>query len=69
MKLFSIKTILGVAAIGGAAMYVRKQGGLQKAYDNLMGKKDELLGKMQDADGASSKQSRKAAEPVDATTY
>jgi hypothetical protein len=69
MKLFSIKTMLGMAAIGGAAMYVRKQGGLQKTFDNLMGKKDELLAKSGlDEVLPSSKRSRNTMEPVEAKT-
>ena len=68
MKLFSIKTMLGMAAIGGAVVYVRKQGGLQKAFDNLMGKKDELLAKTGLDEALPSKRSRSTVEPVEAKT-
>ena len=68
MKLFSIKTMLGMAAIGGAVMYVRKQGGLQKTFDNLMGKKDELLAKTGLDEALPSKRSRSNVEPVEAKT-
>jgi hypothetical protein len=69
MKLFSIKTMLGMAAIGGTVMYVRKQGGLQKAFDNLMGTKDELLAKAGLDDSMPSKRSSRASvEPIDAKT-
>jgi hypothetical protein len=66
MKLFSIKTMLGMAAVGGAIMYVRQQGGLQKAFDNLMGKKDELLASI-DVKPASTR-SQSGSEPLEAKT-
>ena len=67
MKLFSIKTMLGMAAIGGAVVYVRKQGGLQKAFDNLMAKKDELLD-ANDVKLESSKRQHSSSTPVEAKT-
>ena len=37
------RTILGLAAIGGAYAYARKHGGFKNAFDHLMQKKDELV--------------------------
>ena len=37
------RTILGLAAIGGAYAYARKHGGFKPAFDHLMKKKDELV--------------------------
>lgn len=67
MKIFSLKTILGVAAIGGAAMYVRKQGGLRTTYDKLLAKKDELLAAREDEPKAGPR-SRAATAPAEAST-
>lgn len=45
MKLFSLKGMLGLAAIGGAIAYTRKHGGVKNAYQDLLAKKDQLLAK------------------------
>jgi hypothetical protein len=37
------RSILGIAAIGGAYAYARKHGGFKNAFDHLMAKKDELV--------------------------
>lgn len=43
MKIFSIKNLLGIAAIGGVVAYARKQGGFKKAFESLIAKKEEVL--------------------------
>lgn len=49
MKVLSFKNLIGAAAIGGIAYYVKQQGGLRSAWENLAGKansaKDDLIGK------------------------
>ena len=61
MKIFSIKSVIGLAAIGGVAAYVRKQGGFRNAFDKLLAKKDELLAKK---DELLAKPLSNQAEPV-----
>jgi hypothetical protein len=46
MKLFNVRNLLGLAAIGGAYAYARKHGGVKKTFDHLMQKRDELMQKM-----------------------
>lgn len=43
MKIFSMRNIIGLAAIGGIYAFVRHQGGLQAAYNTLVSKKDAVL--------------------------
>jgi hypothetical protein len=43
----SFKTMVGLAAIGGAVAYARKHGGAKQAFNHLMAKKDELVKKAQ----------------------
>ena len=43
MKIFTIKRVLGLAAIGGAVAYAQKHGGFKNAFKGLVAKKDELL--------------------------
>ncbi len=38
MKIFSLRNILGVAAIYGVAQYAKKQGGFRPAFENVMDK-------------------------------
>lgn len=38
MKIFSIKTLLGVGAIYGISQYAKKHGGLRNAFDGLLDK-------------------------------
>jgi hypothetical protein len=38
MKIFSLRNILGVAAIYGVTQYAKKQGGFRPALDNAMDK-------------------------------
>ncbi len=45
MKMFSLKNLIGLAAVGGAVAYARKHGGVKNAMTELMSKKDELLSK------------------------
>lgn len=62
MKIFSIRNLLGVAAIYGASQYAKKHGGFRPAFDGLLAKvkdaanlkKDELIGR---SHGASVEQS------------
>ncbi len=57
MKLFSIRNLLGVAAIYGATQYAKKNGGFRPAFEGLLAKvkeatnmkKDELIGRAHDA--------------------
>ncbi len=46
MKIFSIKRMIGLAAVGGAVAYARKNGGFKNVFNQLMTKKDELLAKV-----------------------
>lgn len=51
MKIFGLRNLVGLAAIGGAAYYVKKQGGLKNAIEQLMKKRDEVvdfIGKQRD---------------------
>ena len=59
MKIFSIKNVLGLVAIGGVVAYVRKHGGFKKAFQGLIAKKDEILGE---------KTETSTAQPETATT-
>ncbi|MBA3501864.1 MAG: MICOS complex subunit MIC60 [Myxococcota bacterium] len=43
MKIFSIKNLLGAAAIGGVVAYTRKHGGFKKTFESLLTKKNEAL--------------------------
>ena len=45
MKIFSLKRILGLAAIGGAVAYARKHGGFQNAFSELKVKANDLIAK------------------------
>lgn len=57
MKIFSIRNLLGVAAIYGASQYAKKNGGFRPAFEGLLAKvkdaasikKDELVGRAHDA--------------------
>lgn len=57
MKIFSIRNLLGVAAIYGASQYAKKNGGFRPAFEGLLAKvkdaasikKDELIGRAHDA--------------------
>ena len=51
MKIFSIKRVLGLAAIGGAVAYARKHGGFKNAFKGLVQKKDEILSASPGTDG------------------
>lgn len=43
MKIFSLRNIVALAAIGGAYAFVRKQGGVKAALDTLRAKKDAIV--------------------------
>ena len=45
MKIFSLKRIIGLAAIGGAVAYARKHGGFKAAFDDLKVKANDLVAK------------------------
>ena len=45
MKIFSLKRIIGLAAIGGAVAYARKHGGFQNAFSDLKVKANDLIAK------------------------
>ena len=63
MKLFSIRNLLGVAAIYGASQYAKKNGGFRPAFEGLLAKvkdaanmkKDELIGRSHDASAVPAK--------------
>jgi hypothetical protein len=57
MKIFSVKRMLGLAAIGGAIAYARKHGGFKQAFNDLMAKKDDLLRQVKDKNVDASKRS------------
>ncbi|MDB4963787.1 MAG: hypothetical protein JWP01_3786 [Myxococcales bacterium] len=43
MKLFSIKRLIGLAAVYGAVNYAKKNGGAKAAFEGLVGKAKEAL--------------------------
>ena len=43
MKIFSVKRMLGLAAIAGVAIYVRKHGGIKNTFDQLLRAIDDAL--------------------------
>ena len=43
MKIFSLRNIIALAAVGGAYAFVRKQGGVKAAFDTLVAKKDAII--------------------------
>ena len=45
MKIFSLKRIIGLAAIGGAVAYARKRGGFKAAFEDLKVKANDLVAK------------------------
>lgn len=57
MRIFSIRNLLGVAAIYGASQYAKKNGGFRPAFEGLLAKvkdvanikKDGLIGRSHDA--------------------
>jgi hypothetical protein len=48
MKVFTLRNLVGLAALGGAYAYTRKHGGVRNTYDELLRKKDELLQYLQE---------------------
>ena len=42
MKIFTLRNILGAAAIYGVVQYAKKHGGFANAYNELLGKAKEL---------------------------
>ena len=44
MKIFSIKRVIGLAAIYGAVRYAHKHGGAKNALDELLGKAKKMAG-------------------------
>ena len=62
MKIFTIKNMLGLAAIGGAAYYVRKQGGFKQTWAKLSGMVSDKFGSKDSAPSPSA--TKPASEPV-----
>ena len=66
MKIFSIRNLLGVAAIYGASQYAKKNGGFRPAFEGLLAKvknaanvkKEELIGRSHDASADQSASSK-----------
>ncbi|MBA3453203.1 MAG: hypothetical protein H0T42_08935 [Deltaproteobacteria bacterium] len=64
MKIFSIRNMLGLAAVYGASQYAKKHGGFRPAFEGLLAKvkdaanlkKDELIGRSHDASVGSTEQ-------------
>lgn len=62
MKIFSIKRLLGLAALYGAAQYAKKHGGARNAFNGLLdkvrtaanAKKEDLIGSAHDQSVGSS---------------
>ncbi|HEY4176809.1 MAG TPA: hypothetical protein VGM90_08260 [Kofleriaceae bacterium] len=48
MKIFSFKRLIGAAALGGIAYYVKQNGGPKAVFDNLAGKMKDLSAKAGD---------------------
>lgn len=65
MKIFSIRNILGIAAVYGASQYAKKNGGWRPALDGLVAKvkdaakfkKEELIGRSHQAPVGTTEQS------------
>lgn len=49
MKIFSVRNMIGLAAIGATYAYVRKQGGLKAAFDKIASKKDAIIDAVPDS--------------------
>jgi hypothetical protein len=52
MKIFGFRNLVGMALIGGAAYYIKQQGGVKNALNTLLKKKEEVIdafGKERDA--------------------
>lgn len=72
MKIFTIRNLLGAAAIYGAAQYAKKHGGARNAFEGLLAKvkdaanlkKEELIGRAHDASVVGSEQSEQIVEPT-----
>lgn len=43
MKIFSLRNMIGLAAIGLTYSYVRKQGGIKATFDKLASKKQAII--------------------------
>ena len=67
MKIFSVRRIIGLAAIAGTVMYVRKHGGIRNAFDHLMRTINNVL-RPPDADSRkTATESRTASERTNYT--
>lgn len=51
MKIFSIKRLLGLAAVYGAVQYARKNGGAKNAFNGLLDKAKDLAGQVKEQVG------------------
>ena len=69
MKIFTLRNILGLAAIGGAYAYVKKHGGVQKAFDHLKTQTNELLAKARETNAATKPPSAPMNTGYSSTTY
>ncbi|MEO8699988.1 MAG: hypothetical protein ABI867_08085 [Kofleriaceae bacterium] len=70
MKIFSLKRIIGLAAIGGAVAYARKNGGFKNAFNGLLEKGKALAGDMnKKADSMSSSSGFKSESTVTPPSY
>jgi hypothetical protein len=53
MRMLSLKSLIGLGAIGGAVYYARKNGGFKNVFNQIVGKarqaKDEVIGKAHEA--------------------
>jgi hypothetical protein len=49
MKIFTIKRVLGAAAIYGAVLYARKHGGAKNAFNELLGKAKDVTATVSNA--------------------
>lgn len=62
MKIFSIKRLLGLAAIYGGVQYARKHGGAKNAFNELLGKaKDFASGVKQEVSSVASDASKSSS--------
>lgn len=70
MKIFSLRNVLGVAALYGASQYAKKHGGFRPAFDGLVAKikdaasmkKEQTIGKAHDASvGAGAQSSQRSS--------
>jgi hypothetical protein len=62
MKIFSVRNMIGLAAIGLGYAYVRKQGGFKAAFNKIASKKDVIIDAIPDSIAGLRKNARDVVE-------